>query len=71
MPELLTFLFDDASAGRQRLLNFGSPGEVIEAPLPQEVPAALASGHHVAGWMSYELGYELEPRLTPLQWRAG
>jgi len=37
------------------------------------VPAALAAvegalgrGHHVAGWLGYELGYALEPRLTGL-----
>jgi para-aminobenzoate synthetase/4-amino-4-deoxychorismate lyase len=27
--------------------------------------AALARGHHVAGWLGYELGYVLEPRLGP------
>ena len=27
--------------------------------------AALAQGRHVAGWLGYELGYALEPRLRP------
>jgi para-aminobenzoate synthetase / 4-amino-4-deoxychorismate lyase len=27
------------------------------------VASALAEGHHVAGWLAYELGYGLEPRL--------
>jgi para-aminobenzoate synthetase component 1 len=46
---------------------------VIEATEPAEVPTALArlqdaqqQGHWLAGYASYELGYALEPRLTPL-----
>jgi len=76
VPKAPIFLFDDASTGPERLLRFGPPNEVIEAVQPQDVPAAfqrieaaLAAGRHVAGWMSYELGYALEPRLRPLQWR--
>ena len=75
MPESPIFLFDDASPGRERLLLFGAPSETIEALQPQDVPAAfrrieaaLAAGRHLAGWMSYELGYVLEPCLRPLQW---
>lgn len=48
---------------------------MIEAREPDEVPGALAAvetalaqNRHVAGWMSYELGYVLEPRLGRLQW---
>src|SRR2546430_8597841 len=50
---------------------FSTPLTVIRAETPAQVPAALAAieaalvqGHHVAGWLGYELGYLLEPRLT-------
>jgi len=50
---------------------FSAPLKVIQVDLPAEVPAALAAveaalaaGHHVAGWLGYELGYVLEPRLA-------
>ena len=49
---------------------FRAPLAVIAADTPGEVPAALeaagealAQGRHVAGWLGYELGYALEPRL--------
>ncbi len=52
---------------------FQAPLRIIAADSPAEVPgalaavtAALAGGHHVAGWLGYELGYVLEPRLLPL-----
>jgi para-aminobenzoate synthetase/4-amino-4-deoxychorismate lyase len=51
---------------------FSAPLEVIRADTAAQVPqaltamaAALAQGHHVAGWLDYELGYALEPRLRP------
>src|SRR5690349_11959506 len=54
-------------------MRFSQPFQVIAAYRPSEVraalgaiDAALASGRHVAGWMSYELGYSLERRLTSL-----
>ncbi|HKU55057.1 MAG TPA: aminodeoxychorismate synthase component I [Rhizomicrobium sp.] len=50
---------------------FSEPVAVIRADTPAEVPAALtaiqaglAQGHHVAGWLAYELGYALELRLA-------
>ena len=50
---------------------FSAPLTVIRADTPTQVPAALAAvtaalaqGHHVAGWLGYELGYVLEPRLA-------
>ncbi|HKX35275.1 MAG TPA: aminodeoxychorismate synthase, component I, partial [Rhizorhapis sp.] len=50
---------------------FSEPVAVIRADTPAEVPAALArvqaslaQGHYVAGWLAYELGYALEPRLA-------
>jgi para-aminobenzoate synthetase/4-amino-4-deoxychorismate lyase len=49
---------------------FSAPLAVIRADRAAEVPAALtamaaalAQGRHVAGWLGYELGYALEPRL--------
>jgi len=62
-------LLDDAS-GRQ---VFAAPRQVIGADGPGEVSAALAAvqaalaqGWHVAGWLGYELGYALEPRLAAM-----
>jgi para-aminobenzoate synthetase / 4-amino-4-deoxychorismate lyase len=53
--------------------SFRTPRARISADGAAEVPAALAAaatalaaGHHVAGWLAYELGYALEPRLVPL-----
>jgi para-aminobenzoate synthetase/4-amino-4-deoxychorismate lyase len=67
-------LLDNAWLGQQSLLRFSRPAAVIAARLVEEIPAAfraieaaLAAGRHVAGWMSYELGYALEQRLMPLQ----
>ena len=52
---------------------FQAPRQVISADEAAEVPQALAAiaqalaqGRHVAGWLGYELGYALEPRLAPL-----
>ena len=70
-------LLDDATPGRERLLRFARPTAVISVSDPSEagsafaqVEAALAAGQHVAGWMSYELGYVFEARLSPRQWTA-
>ena len=50
---------------------FCKPLALITAEHPSQVPAALAAvqtaldqGHLVAGWLGYELGYALEPRLA-------
>lgn len=60
----------DSQSGRR---VFQAPLRVIRADTPDTVPyalaameAALAAGHHVAGWLGYELGYALEPRLARL-----
>jgi para-aminobenzoate synthetase / 4-amino-4-deoxychorismate lyase len=52
---------------------FSAPRAVIRADSALEAAgalaaaqAALAQGYHVAGWLAYELGYALEPRLEPL-----
>ncbi|HJR56722.1 MAG TPA: aminodeoxychorismate synthase component I [Rhizomicrobium sp.] len=57
--------------GRRRV--FQAPRQVISADRAEDVPQALAAvaealgqGRHVAGWLGYELGYALEPRLAPL-----
>lgn len=62
---------DDGQTGAASL--FANPSRVIVAREPVEVPAALsalqaalASGHHLAGYLSYELGMVLEPSLRHL-----
>jgi len=60
----------DGAGGRR---VFQRPLEVIRADSPADVPgamraieAALGQGNHIAGWLGYELGYALEPRLAGL-----
>ena len=50
---------------------FSAPLKIIRADSPGEVPqalaaleSALAQGRYAAGWLGYELGYALEPRLA-------
>src|SRR5215469_3358745 len=52
---------------------YSEPQSIIQCDTPAEVPGAfeaiaraLAHGAHVAGFVSYELGYSLEPKLAPL-----
>lgn len=69
-----TFVLLDNSSGRGRpSLLFCDPLEVVEAWTAEEVPGALeridtgiARGLHAAGFLAYELGYVLEPRLAAL-----
>ena len=56
---------------------FRNPLRVLAADAPSQVPGvldtveqALAQGHFVAGWLAYELGYALEPRLAARAGRA-
>lgn len=65
-------LIDDTAAPGGALL-FTNPRDVLTCSQPQDVAAvlakidqALADGHHVAGYLAYELGYVLEPKLAPL-----
>jgi para-aminobenzoate synthetase/4-amino-4-deoxychorismate lyase len=58
----------DGADGRR---VFQHPLRVIRADSLAEVPAALKAieaalgqGNHIAGWLGYELGYALEPRLV-------
>ncbi|TVV71537.1 aminodeoxychorismate synthase component I [Sphingomonas solaris] len=70
-------MFDDARAGgRARLLR--DPVEVIAAQTSDEVGPALdrlraarARGLYAAGWLGYEAGHALEPRLAALSRPAG
>lgn len=71
---MLVILEDGPSARRV----YRHPRAQLCARTPDEVPAALAAidtalrqGRHVAGWLGYELGYALEPRLRPLIPQAG
>ncbi len=60
-----------------RRLVFHRPFQIIRAAGSRDVPAALeavraalATGHHVAGWLAYELGYALEAKLVSLMPKA-
>jgi para-aminobenzoate synthetase / 4-amino-4-deoxychorismate lyase len=69
-PEEPFVLLDDARPGGSALL-FRSPFEVIESRDPEGIGAALASleqigGSHAAGYLAYEAGHGLEPRLARL-----
>ena len=65
-------LIDDARPGGRALL-YDSPEEIIEARAPGEVSAALERlrGRHAAGFIAYEAGYALEPKLAPIAAEAG
>lgn len=63
----------DGSTERERALLFTSPERLIECRDPRQVPAALAEldralgdGYHVSGFLAYEAGYGLDPRLAGL-----
>ena len=63
-----TVVLDDARDGR--LAVFGEPVRTIAADREDQLPAAFAAledariaGRHLAGYVSYELGYLLEDRL--------
>ncbi|HWW64573.1 MAG TPA: aminodeoxychorismate synthase component I [Sphingomonadaceae bacterium] len=65
-------LIDDASDGGSARL-YRAPREIVVAHEPAEVAPALArlraaqaKGRHAAGWIGYEAGHALEPRLARL-----
>ncbi len=65
-------LVEDGPAGTPVL--FSGALSVLVAQTGAEVPALLAAldaaraqGHWVAGWLSYEAGYALEPKLAALE----
>jgi para-aminobenzoate synthetase/4-amino-4-deoxychorismate lyase len=66
-------LLDDSLGLEGRCRLFEAPVEVVRCDRPEDAPAALARvaeagrrGLYAAGFLSYELGYLLEPKLTPL-----
>lgn len=66
-------LLDDNRAGVGKRLLFRAPLDIIAChdygevdALFQQLEAALARGHYVAGWIAYEAGYALEPKLRPI-----
>jgi para-aminobenzoate synthetase/4-amino-4-deoxychorismate lyase len=68
-----TLLFDNAARAGGVRLAFRDPRAEIRADTPAEVASALvamdraiAQGHWIAGYLAYELGYALEPRLTSI-----
>ena len=71
-PETL-LLHDNSGPDAGESLLFSAPSRVLVARRPDEVAgvleeaqAALAAGHYVAGFLSYDLGLTLEERLRPL-----
>jgi para-aminobenzoate synthetase component 1 len=64
-------LLEHGPGGRPAL--FAAPGAVLVAQTPEEVPrvfqeaeAARARGNWIAGYVAYEAGYTLEPKLRHL-----
>ncbi|HYJ31482.1 MAG TPA: aminodeoxychorismate synthase component I [Allosphingosinicella sp.] len=60
-------LLDDQSSGGRALL-FTAAAEVVETRDPEDVRACIArlDGRHAAGFLAYEAGHALEPKLAPL-----
>ena len=65
-------LLDDAREGGRQML-YRDPVDCVVAVTPADVEPALsrmraaaAHGLHVAGWIGYDAGHALEPRLMPL-----
>ncbi len=70
-PAAPSVLFQDDPAGRA--LSFRAPEEVLAPTTPQaffealeRIEAARHSGKWLAGYVAYEAGYLLEPKLRPL-----
>jgi para-aminobenzoate synthetase/4-amino-4-deoxychorismate lyase len=65
-------LLDDARPGGTQTL-YRDPVEIVAARTPEEIRpafarlrAAMAAGQHAAGWIGYEAGHALDPKLGPL-----
>ena len=60
-------LLDDARPGGRALL-FTEPEEIVATREPGEIPACLERlrGRAAAGFLAYEAGHALEPKLAPL-----
>ena len=70
-------LFDDARDGGAAPRLYRKPRRIIRADRIEEVRPALAAlreavakGAHAAGYLAYEAGYALDPKLAPAS-RAG
>jgi para-aminobenzoate synthetase/4-amino-4-deoxychorismate lyase len=67
-------LLEDARAGRRALL-YADPGSVIETRDPAQVRDCLDRLRHAdrtaAGFLAYEAGHALEPKLAPIAASAG
>lgn len=66
-------LLDNSSGSAEPSLLFTDPIEIVSAETTEEVAPALerieagiARGLHAAGFLSYELGYVMEPKLAHL-----
>ncbi len=66
-------LLDDSLSTDSKALLFENPVEIVRCDSPADAEAAFArledlitAGHHLAGFLSYELGYLFEPRLNGL-----
>lgn len=69
----IRILIDNSLGGEAESWLFENAAGRVTAETPEQVPAALsrlaaaqADGLWAAGFLSYELGYLLEPRLSPL-----
>jgi para-aminobenzoate synthetase/4-amino-4-deoxychorismate lyase len=69
--EPFVLLDDQSGGGGGRALLFSKPSVIVETRDPDSVPACLAQleGRHAAGFLAYEAGYALEPKLEPLRCR--
>ncbi len=73
MPDPFILLDDARTDGASPARLYQAPLEIVIARRADEVAVALArigalhkAGHHLAGWIAYEAGLALEPRLQPL-----
>ena len=73
MPNDPFVLLENSRDPRAASLLFEKPERIVRCDDLAGIDAALAAiqqglddGLHAAGWLSYEVGYALEPRLAPL-----
>lgn len=73
LPKAPFVLWDDNRTPGAGSLLFSDPVAIVRCDDPAEVETALARiagaagrGLHAAGFLAYELGYMLEPKLAPL-----
>ena len=73
MPDPMILLDDARPEGASDARLYQAPVEIVVARQPEELGPALErlgqlrrEGHYLAGWIAYEAGLALEPRLAPL-----